>query len=295
MTLAGLEVLDGLVLRVRRGMGDRPGDRRFPGRPQPAGIELEAHAPYAPGDDLRHLDWNAFGRLDALVVRRFTAEREVTVHLLLDCSASMGVPARDRKLAVATELAMALAYVALAGNDAVRVTFLAGGAPARVPPVFRQRASAGRVAELLETAAAAGALAFGAALEAYAARHPRPGLALVVSDLMMEPGEVARGVSALRARRYEVVLLHVVGRAELEPTREFSHALLQDVESGDTRPVVLTPAALARYHEALARHLDALAAVAARAETAYARLPTDGDVRSFVRADLPRLGVVKHR
>ena len=295
MTLAGLEAFDGLVLRVRRGMGDRPGDRRFPGRPQAAGIELEAHAPYAPGDDLRHLDWNAFGRLDTLVVRRFTAEREVTVHVLLDCSASMGVPARDRKLAVARELAMALAYVALAGNDAVRVTFLAGAAPAGIAGVFRQRGSARRVAELLETAAPGGALAFGAALEEYAARHPRPGLALVVSDLMIEPGEVERGLAALRARRYEVVLLPVIGRGELEPAREFSRALLQDVETGATRPVVLTPAVLARYRDALAGHLDALAAIAARSETTYARLPTDGDVRSFLRVDLPRLGVVKHR
>jgi len=67
-----LGYLSGLALHVHRGMGERPGDRRFPGRPQPAGIELEAHSPYAPGDDLRHLDWNAVGRLDALLVRRFT-------------------------------------------------------------------------------------------------------------------------------------------------------------------------------------------------------------------------------
>src|SRR2546430_15079859 len=111
---------DGLALHVRRGMGDRPGDRRFPGRPQSSGIELEAYSTYAPGDDLRHLDWNAVGRLDALLVRRFTAEREGLVHLLLDCSASMGAPVRDGKLAAARELAMALAQVALAGNDAVR-------------------------------------------------------------------------------------------------------------------------------------------------------------------------------
>src|SRR5439155_1130393 len=93
-----LEYLERLTLRVRRGMGDRPGDRRFPGRPEPAGIELEAYAAYVPGDDLRHLDWNAVGRLDALLVRRFTAERELVVHLLVDASASMAVPARDGKL-----------------------------------------------------------------------------------------------------------------------------------------------------------------------------------------------------
>jgi hypothetical protein len=99
-----------LALRVRRGMGERAGERRFPGRPQAAGIELEAYRPYTPGDDLRHLDWHALGRLDVLLVRRYTAEREVLFHLLVDGSASMDVPADDGKLAAARELAMALGW-----------------------------------------------------------------------------------------------------------------------------------------------------------------------------------------
>ena len=144
-----LEYLKRLSLRLRRGMGDRPGDRRFPGRPQAAGIEIEAHSAYVPGDDLRHLDWNAVGRLDTLLVRRFTAEREVVVHLLVDASASMAVPARDGKLALARELALALAYVALGANDAVRIAVLPGDGATRVSPLLRQRGSLGRAAALL--------------------------------------------------------------------------------------------------------------------------------------------------
>jgi len=295
MTVAGREALAGLVLRVRRGRGDRMGDRRFPGRPEASGIEVESHAPYAPGDDLRHLDWNAFGRLDALLVRRFTAEREVAIHFLLDCSASMGVPARDRKLAVAAELVLALAYVGLAGNDAVRIALLPGESPARVSPVFRQRASALRVAALLDTAAATGRLALGDALEDHVRRHPRGGVAVVVSDLMTDPADVARGLEALRGRGWEIVLLHVLGPAELDPTREFARALLRDVETGATRSVVLTPAAVERYRDALGRHLRAIADVAAHTEAAYARLTSDADVRRFVRVELPALGIVVRR
>jgi uncharacterized protein (DUF58 family) len=291
----GLEYLNRFTLRVRRGMGDRPGDRRFPGRPQPAGSELEAYSAYAPGDDLRHLDWNAVGRLDALLVRRFTAEREVTVHLVLDCSASMGVPAPDQKLAVAAELALALGYVALSANDAVRVLLLGGDGPSRLSRVYRQRASVMRLAELLGEATAAGQLGFGAALEAYARCQPRPGVALVISDLMMEPAEIERGVHALRARRNEVVLLHVIGRGELDPGRDFTRGLLQDVESGATRPIVLTAAARARYREVLDDHLHALAGVAARMQATYARLTTDTSVREFLTVELPRLGVIGRR
>jgi uncharacterized protein (DUF58 family) len=282
---------EGLALHVRRGMGERTGDRRFPGRPQPSGIELEAYSAYAPGDDLRHLDWNAYGRLDTLLVRRFTAEREVLFHLLIDGSASMGVPARDRKFAVASELALALAYVALSANDAVRLAVL----PEAASRVYRQRTSALRVAEDLARSAPRGSLALDRALEAYALRYAAPGAAIVISDLMMEPAEVERGVLALRARRYEVVLLHVVGTGELDPVREFSHGILQDVESSATHPVVLTRTALARYHTLLRDHMAALAALAERSDATYAHLATDRSVAEFVTTDLARLGLVRRR
>jgi uncharacterized protein (DUF58 family) len=285
---------DGLTFHVAHGMGERAGDRRFPGRPQPSGIELESYSAYAPGDDLRHLDWNAVGRLDALLVRRFTAEREVVFDILLDCSASMDAPMRDGKLAAATELAMAAAYIALTANDAVRIVLL-GTDPPRVSSVYRQRASALRAAELLSAATAAGTVGIGVALERWAATAAQPGTAIVISDFMSEPDEIARGVDALRARRFEVRLLHVIGERELDPRREFSHAVLADVESDATHPMVLTDAALARYQALLASHLDALAALATRARATYARCTTATPAATFVTTELPRLGVLRRR
>jgi len=290
-----LESLKRLTLRVRRGMGDRPGDRRFPGRPEPAGIELEAYGAYVPGDDLRHLDWNAVARLDTLLVRRFTAERELVVHLLLDASASMAVPARDGKLAVARELALSLACVALAANDAVRIAVLSGDGAAAVSPVLRARGSLGRAAELLAAVVPGGRLGLGAALEAYAREHPRPGLAIVVSDLMMEPADVERGVQALRARRYEVLLLHVIGAGELDPGRALAGGVLADVETGATHAVALTPAVRACYAELLTAHLGALEALAERNRAVYARLASDASVRDFLALELPRRGILRRR
>jgi uncharacterized protein (DUF58 family) len=287
-----------LALHVRRGFGDRPGEHRVPGRPQPSGIEIETHAPYVPGDDLRHLDWNALARLDMLLVRRFTAERELAFHLLIDCSASMDVPARDRKLMIATDLAMALATIALAGSDAVRIALLSGDTPCTSPAYRaggRQRRGLLRVAEHLGAAAARGPLAFGATLAAYARQHPRPGVAIVLSDFMTEPPEIERGVQALRAQRYDVLLLHVIARGELSPERDFTHGLVQDVESGARHPVMLGTAAVARYRELLAAHLDTLQAIAARSHAAYARLVTDASVEDFITSELSRLGVVRRR
>lgn len=293
---ARLQRYDALALRVRRGMGERPGERRVPGRPQPSGIEIESHGAYTPGDDLRHLDWNALGRLDALLVRRFTAEREVVAHLLLDASASLAVPAGDDKMGTACELAMALAYTALNAGDAVRLVILDGETdPGTAVPPFRQRAGVARVADRLARVRPAGRVDLAAAVERHVARHPAPGLALLISDFLMQPQAVERAVRALSGRGYETHLLHVVGAGELDPTRVFSRGMLVDVESAARRPIALTAATLARYQAVLAAHLDALRALADRFEAGYARLVAGGDVAALLTGPLARVGLVRRR
>jgi uncharacterized protein (DUF58 family) len=293
MNLAALARYEGLALHVRRGMGDRPGERRFPGHPQPAGIELEGYTAYAPGDDLRHLDWNAVGRLDTLLMRRYTAEREVRFHLLVDCSASMGAPPADRKLAAACELALALAYLGLAGGDAVRVALLRGDAAPALSPLYRHRARVPEAARLLAGATAAGALALGETLAAYARQHPAAAAAIVISDLMLDPDELERGLLALAARRYALVLLQVVGRSELEP--DFGRGVLEDAETGASHPVVLTASIRARYQALLGAHLARIEAIAERTRALYGRLISDTDVAGFVTGELAGAGLVRHR
>src|SRR5919197_6231063 len=105
--------LDRLRMRVRAARGHRPGETSLPRTSQVWGIEFESYKEYAPGDDFRYLDWNIVGRLDQLVVKTFTATREIPFHLLLDTSASMGAPAVDHKFAFTTDLVAALIYVVI--------------------------------------------------------------------------------------------------------------------------------------------------------------------------------------
>ncbi len=295
LDLAALGHFDGFMLHVRRGMGERPGERRFPGRAQPSGIEVEAYSAYAPGDDLRHLDWSAMARLDTMLVRRFTAEREVRFHLLLDASASMDAPPSDRKLASARALVVTLAYIGLAANDAVHVALLRGAAPIVTSPAFRQRRSTFAVTALLAEADVAGTVDLAAACEHYARRHSEAGAALLVSDLMTEPTQVERAILALQARRFEVHLLHVIGASELDPAGSFTRGVLVDVESGATHPMVLTTAVAARYREVLEAHLVALRAVAERTRCTYARYVAGSDLAAFVTGELTRTGLVRRR
>jgi len=295
LDLAALERFDPFTLHVRRGMGERPGERRFPGHAQPSGVEIEAYSAYAPGDDLRHLDWAAMARLDTLLVRRFTAEREVRFHLLVDASASMDAPPEDAKRASAHALTLALAYIALAAGDAVQLALLRGTEVAGTSAVLRQRRGALTVATLLAESEVAGTLALAAACEDYARRHPESGTALVVSDFMTDPSEVERGILALQARRFEVHLLHVIGASELDPAGAFTRGMLVDVESGAAHPMVLTAGVAARYRDVLDAHLAALAAVAERTRCTYARHRAGADLAHFVTTELGRTGLVRRR
>src|SRR6202790_5855531 len=115
-----LRRLDGLVLGVQRSRTVREG-RRALGRVQGLGIEPESFKEYTEGDDLRFLDWNAFARLDDLMIRTYRADRQVEITSLVDASASMGLPERDDKLGLALAIGAAFAYIGMADHDAVRI------------------------------------------------------------------------------------------------------------------------------------------------------------------------------
>lgn len=278
----------GLALDVGGRMGLRPGERRFPGRPQPLGLEIESHAPYAPGDDLRHLDWSALGRLDTLLVRRFTAEREVEAHLLVDTSASMAL---DGKPAAVRALALTLAALALRGGYAVRVAALGSRAPASA--AYRRPSSLARLASRLDAHAPGGAVDLGTALGDHAQRHPAGGVALVLSDLLADPASLAPGLRALAARGFVVVLFQVLGPHEIEPGADLAGALLRCAETGAEHATAPGDDTLARYRAALAAHEAKLDALAAAVGAHRIRVAADAAVAPLVAGPLRERGLVR--
>lgn len=280
-----------LVLAVGTTDAWRPGEQRRAGRSQPAGIEVETWQPYAAGDDLRHLDWPALARLDALLVRRFVAEREVVVHLVLDASASMA----GEKATAAAELVTALAAVALAGGHSARLVVLAGGRPPWTSPRYRRAASLRALATVLEAAVPSGCLDLGAALGEWALARPERAAAVIVSDLLLDPPELLPALRALTAGGFPSHLVQVLGPAELRPETRHDGGMLVDAETGATHPVALDPPTLADYRTLLAGHRQGLADVAAASGCGYACLELPRAVADFIRDDLVRSGLVRPR
>jgi uncharacterized protein (DUF58 family) len=229
------------------------------------GIELADYRSYSPGDDYRHIDWNAYARTERLLLRLFEQEEDLGVSLLLDCSASMGASATSgalstgasatsgalSKLARGKQLAAALAYVALSGLDRVSIHALGVDELARMPAA-RGKAQIFTALEFLRRLKPEGPTDLGSAVAKFIARQKRRGLVVLISDLY-DPQGVEHAISALRYARFELHVIRVLDGAEAEPALRGDVELI-DAETGLSRTVTITPALLARYRAAFAAH-----------------------------------------
>jgi uncharacterized protein (DUF58 family) len=220
-----------------------------------SGIEFADHRDYVPGDDLRHLDWNLYGRLERPLVRMFDEDEDLPVYLLVDASASMALGGPP-KLKLAREIAAALAYVALTNLDRVAVypvaEALGGGLG-----LLRGRAQIHPIFTLLGDLRAGGRTDLGAAVSGLVQRHRRRGVVVVISDFF-DPQGGEQGLGRLRYGRFEPVVVQINAPDEaLPPLR--GEITLVDAETGEERPVTITPAVAEAYRERYQGRLRGLA------------------------------------
>jgi uncharacterized protein (DUF58 family) len=146
-----LSRLAGLPLSARRPMqGNVSGRHASPHRG--SSIEFAEYRKYVPGDDLRRLDWRAYGRSDRFYIKEFEADTNLRCCLVVDTSGSMGFGSKGTtKIEYARRLAATLGYLASLQGDAVGLACVAGGIVHSVPP-RRSPAHLRVVFDLLEQA-----------------------------------------------------------------------------------------------------------------------------------------------
>ena len=294
-----LRQLNRLHFRVRTARGSRPGETLIPRSTQAWGIEFESYKDYSPGDDFRYVDWNAVGRLDQLVVRTFTAEREINFHLFLDTSASMNAPVIDHKFSFACGLASALGYIVLNNNDPLQIVALTTTnakkpeqRPFRVAPLLRHRSQFSRLLTFLETVQPGGKTYLREAVRAYSEQTREPGVSLVISDFLVDPAQYQEALLLLKARGYEVKALQVLGSAELSPERLFRRGKLYDVEDHSERWVTLSSAHLRQYQEALHTHTAELRHFCHSHQILYVQISTATALSRVLTEELLAVGLL---
>jgi uncharacterized protein (DUF58 family) len=249
--LRKLERLSVVAKRVLAG-GAR-GERRT--RRTGTGLEFADHRDYVPGDDLRRLDWNLYGRLERPLVRLYDEDEDLSLHLLLDASASMGLGAPP-KLALALETGAALAYVGLANLDRVSVHPVRDGLAGGVGPL-RGKGQVHAVLGALRAVEAAGRTDLRLAVTQFLARQPRRGVCVLISDFF-DPHGAEQALDRLRYGRFDPVVVQIVAPEEARPQLR-SDVVVVDVETGEERELTVTPAVQREYvrrFEARQRALD---------------------------------------
>lgn len=266
-----------LSVRARSGGGgDHLAKRRG------GSAEFLEHRPYAPGDDLRRIDWLAFARTGEPVFKLFRMEEDVVVRVLVDASASLefGTPT---KLEVGKKIAAAVSYMALAGSERTQVVAATEGVDRMTEPV-RGRAALPKVLRDLDGIRAARGTDLTRAIDALILRSPRPGMLVVVSDFM-DAGPFDTALTRAAAAGHDLALVQVLAEEEVRPAYDGDFAL-EDAETGATVDVTVDDAALKAYLERLHGLFAALRAIAKRVRAPYVRTtnrePTIDAVRRLV-------------
>ncbi len=180
-------------------------------------IEFAAHREYAPGDDLRHIDWKVWSKTDRLYIKEYEEETNLKCHLIVDCSKSMRYGEQDgwSKFDYAATAAASVGYMMQQQQDSVGMVlfsdkidknFKSSSHPSHLKMLFHE----------LEQIEPDNTTDIADPFLALAGQIRQRGLVVLFSDLFIDPDELAKSLQQFRLRRHEVVVFHVMHHDELE-------------------------------------------------------------------------------
>lgn len=197
-------------------------------------VEFAEHRAYQPGDDLRYMDWKMAARADKWLIKLFEEETNLRATMVLDVSKSMhwsGAAGRLTKLQYAETLVAAVSLLLLKQRDAVGLIRFDDDVRTVLPPRSRDLHFRRILAALSEPGAGKGSDAPGALMSA-ARLVPRPGMVIVVSDLLLDPEETVNALQVLRSAGHQVTVLHLLDPAERDLSVSGAELVFVDTETG---------------------------------------------------------------
>ena len=205
-------------------------------------VEFAEHRPYTPGDEIRRIDWRAYGKTDRYFVKEYEDETNLTAYLVVDASGSMRYRGKQErsKFEYAQAVAASLAYLLLAQLDAVGLVVHDTRVRYHLPPKASAKHLLG-VLRTLERATPGGETALAPIWDSLAGRFlPRRGMVMLLSDGFDSAERLGRAVRHLRHRGHDVMLFHILAPEELEfpftkPTKFRDLERLDRVVPTDTR------------------------------------------------------------
>ncbi len=183
-------------------------------------VEFAEHREYAPGDDLRHIDWRVFAKTDRYYIKQYEEETNLRSHILLDCSGSMGYPqfprgGRMTKWDYASTVAASLAFLQSKQQDAIGLMLFDHEVRRQISSAANPRQLANMI-RIIEEHAPRDKTDVKILFRYLADRIKRRSMVVVISDFLTDLDDVIAGLQRLRHTRHEVMVMHVLDQDELE-------------------------------------------------------------------------------
>ena len=219
-----------------------------------ASVDFAEHRGYVPGDDIRRVDWRLYARTDRYYIKEYEADSNSNFAVLLDVSKSMGFGSAGlSKLDYSRMLAGCLTYLVHKQRDRVGFVAFDSDIVEFVPPSAKHMDTTLHILDRLKPARPG---SMREPMNKIAEHFGRRGVLVLISDLYEEPDALLEAIGPLRFRGHDLIVFHVLDRAELD----FEYAdpsAFEDLESGEQIPIV--PEALGdQYRELVQAHITAL-------------------------------------
>ena len=287
--LARLEELRIKTRRQYAGMGK--GAHLSPKRG--SSLEFSDYRHYSVGDDFRYIDWGMYARTDKLYIKLFKEEEDLLTYIFLDASASMGYPPADKKFDKAVATALAFAYVALASGDRVMIRVLAGEGQGPPASFVMGRHRIVELAQRLKGVKPAGQTDLASELARDLVGLRRAGKVFVVSDFLMLPNSVTRGLGLFTAATMDVTAVQVLGNREMSGQGLNGDVEVVDAETGETLRVSIGNREREQYHNTLMRLSREIRSYCLKRGMHYALYTTDHDFHEFFLKAVADLGLAR--
>jgi uncharacterized protein (DUF58 family) len=289
-SLRKLQQLTLVTSRVRAGA--LRGERRSLKRG--AGLEFADFRDYVPGDDLRRVDWNVYARLDRPYVKLREEEEDLAVHILVDASQSMDWGEGPlHKFNYALQLAAGLGSIGLSTGDRITIVMLSEAKHLTVSSEVSLRGQQYllHLLKFLEAQQTAGITDLEAAVRRYLVKPRRPGLVILISDLL-SPNGYQSAVKLLQQRGHEVSIAHIMSPDEVDPPLAGDLRLI-DIETGSAQEVSLDGGLRDAYRQRVTTWRNETQAFCRTRNVRYLAVQTDRPWDEVVLYDIRKAGMVK--
>ena len=257
----------GLDLNVNQGLS---GARKS--RAKGTSVEFSDFRENQLGDDIRRIDWNAYGRTDKLYIKQYMEEKEGIFQIFLDTSASMNYGS-VAKSQMALQVAAALAYVILRNLDRVYINEV------KENSLQKGKGCAGMAAfpQLLNEL---GRISFDGKTRLSQTILSRPvsagGMSIIISDFLDKDG-IEQAVRYLAYRKQRIVLVQILAKEEVEIAYEGT-VQLKDMETNEQLKITMSNAAVSEYQNALKEMQTNLQKLAVKYGGKYVKLRSDDNL-----------------